>query len=346
MKTLLLLNGANGSQIGTEDGFNYLLDVGLINDLKCFYLDSYSKITNDKSTLVKVFDIANKMQPELIVIFHISKFKITSDFLVQLKELQSKPVLVYDEGDMYGGFGLAKPITKSMKTIMKNCDVVSIRGLGKFYKQISRFNKRIIYTPHHANIARFDTEPYLLTTKKNKLVFVGNKNKTKLLSSVRRLPGAKQREDFIIEMGKHFPNEFILYGNGWDKCTGNQGPVEFTKQLDVYRNSWITLSYEHYPEIPYYFSNRLPIALLAGSLYVCHYHKGYENMFKNCDFIFFFNSNAEATDIINYVLSLSKEELFERSHRAREFALKHFHPNVTWVNFFNNVNRLVESNYK
>lgn len=335
MKVLLFLNGPEGSQTGTEDGFNFLKSTGEISALKWFYLEDYSKEVGVKLALTKAREIAEKFQPSLVVIFHIANLDITDVFISSIKNLASKPILVYDEGDMYGSW--AKPILKPMVTIIKQADVVSIRGLGKFYKQIALLNNRIIYTPHHADIARFDKEPYLLTERKNKLVLIGNKVKPRLFSWIRRMPGAKERERFVKIIGAAFLNEFVLHGNGWEGYLGNRGPVDFYDQLDYYRESWITVAYEHYPEIPYYFSNRLPIALLAGSLYVCHYHKGYENIFKNCDFIFFFDTNEEAIDVINYIHSLSKENLLDRSRRARAFALKYFHPNVIWVNFYRNV---------
>lgn len=330
----MFLNGPEGCQTGIEDGFDFLKATGEISELKWFYLEDFCKKAGRDAGLARAIEVAEEFQPSLIVIFHVSRRDITDEFVLTLKNVASKPILAYDEGDMYGTW--AKPITKSMKIIIKRADVISIRGLGKFYKQISRLNNRIIYTPHHADIARFDKEPYLLSERKNKLVFIGNRVKS-LISWIRRLPGAKEREHFVKAMGATFSHEFVLHGNGWEGFCGNQGPVDFYKQLDVYRESWITVAYEHYPEIPYYFSNRLPIALLAGSLYVCHYHKGYENIFKDCDFIFFFDTYEEAIDLVNYIHSLSKEDLLERSARARAFALKYFHPNVIWVNFFHNV---------
>jgi hypothetical protein len=335
MRVLLLLNGPEGWQTGIEDGFNHLQSIGMIEKLEWFYLDAFSKKESVEAAISTAIDMSENFQPDLIVIFHIGSFPVTDKFISRLKGLDSQPILAYDEGDMYGTW--AKPILKSMKTVIKRSDVVSLRGLGKIYEQIRKLNDRIIYTPHHADIARFDKEPYLLSERKNKLVLIGNKVKPRLLSSIRRMPGAREREEFVKAMGRAFPKDFVLHGNGWDGFVGNQGPVEFQKQLDVYRDSWITVAYEHYPEIPYYFSNRLPIALMTGSLYVCHYHKGYENIFKDCDFIFFFKTYEEAVDLINYIHSLSKDDLMARSVRARAFSLKYYHPNVVWKNFYNNL---------
>lgn len=335
MKVLLFLNGPEGWQTGIEDGFSHLLATGAIKDLKWSYLMDSSKEVGPSIALENAMTMAEDFQPDLIVIFHIGTFPITEEFFQGLKAIKSGPILVYDEGDMYGTW--AKLMSNSMRLAIRLSDVVSIRGLGAFHESVSRLNKQVIYTPHHADIARFDKEPYLLPKRANKIVLIGNRIKPKLIGNIRRLPGAKEREQFVTSIGEAYPDDFVLHGNGWDGFSGNQGPVDFQKQLDVYRDSWITVAYEHYPEIPYYFSNRLPLALMAGSLYVCHYHEGYDQIFKDCDFMFFFRTNREAVDTIKYVLSLSEEDLLARSARAREFSLRNYHPEVVWRNFLENV---------
>ncbi|MBC5992534.1 glycosyltransferase family protein [Pontibacter cellulosilyticus] len=334
-KVFLLLNGKMGWQTGIEDGFGYLKIKGEIDELEWFYYDDFSLKNGKDAALREIVEICQSYLPTLIVIFHINKFPITSKYITFLKSIASSPIIAYDEGDMYGSW--AKPVTPQMRDLIKCVDIVSIRGLGKFYNVISELNKNVIYTPNHADIARFDKEPCINIQRDNKLILIGNKNKPKAFSLIRRLPGASGREKLVQCLGKAFKDEFKIYGNGWDGFVGNQGPVDFQDQLEVFRNTWITVSYEHYPDVPYFFSNRLPIALLAGSLFVCHYHQGYDKIFKGQDFIFFFKSNDEAIDVINYVLSLSKEDLIDRSLRARNFALNNYHPNVVWSKFYSNV---------
>jgi hypothetical protein len=333
MRALLLLNGPAGWQTGIEDGFNNLNKTGEISQLTFFYLEDFWR-ANGAHTVPALMKMVLEIQPDLIVLFHISTLPIIDSLITGLSDLEPRPILVYDEGDMYGTW--VKPITKSMKKAITSSDVVSIRGLGAFQEQIHKLNKRIIYTPHHADIARFDHPPHILGQRRNNLVFVGNRTHG-FRDLIKRLPGAEGRESLVRAMGASFANEFVLHGNGWGGFTGNKGPIDFQTQLAVYRDSWVTVAYEHYPDIPYYFSNRLPIALLAGSLYVCHYHEGYQHLFPNCDFIFFFHNNKEAVDIARYVLSLGKEDRLERCGRARAFALRHFHPNVVWRNFLHNV---------
>ncbi len=337
MKVVLFLNGPEGCQTGIEDGFAYLIEKKIINEVKYFYFDHAAKIFSEDKTLIMMESLVESFHPDLIVFFHINKFPVTNHFINKLKNIPSHPMIVYDEGDMYGSW--TKPMTRSMKIIMEQADVVSIRGLGNFSKAIKKINHNVIYTPHHADIARFYCEPYIMSERKYPIVLIGNRIKSRIKIK-KRLPGAVGREKFVSAMAEKYGSKFYLFGNGWDGFIGNQGPVEFQRQIEIYKNTWITVAYEHYPEIPYYFSNRLPIALLSGSLYVCHYHEGYENIFKGCDFIFFFRTNAEAIDIIDYIQSLSKEDLLERAVRARNFGLKYFTPQVVWSNFFNNIQQM------
>jgi hypothetical protein len=341
LKVLLFLNGPEGSQIGQEDGFGFLKSIGKISDLNYYYLEDFINKNSNSSGFEEAEKIAEQFQPNLIVLFHISTLKISYHFIMALKNLSSKPIIAYDEGDMYGSW--AKPMTSSMKKIIKHADVVSVRGLGNFGKQVAKINKNFIYTPHHAELARFNQGNEILTKRKYDIVFIGNRI-TSRLALIRRLPGAKQREKFVAAIGKEFGDRFMLFGNGWDKFTGNAGPVNFDDQVSIYSDTWVTLAYEHYPKIPYYFSNRLPIALMAGSLYVCHYHEGYDFIFKNCDFIFFYKNNQQAIDIIRYINSLNKSDLLERSKRAKAFAYKYFHPSVVWNNFFDNVFKIYNDN--
>ena len=199
---------------------------------------------------------------------------------------------------------------------------------------MSRWNKNIIYTPQHNDVARFDTGDEPSAVRDHDLILIGNHTRPRVLGGLRSISGVRERAEFARHMATHFGGRFKLYGNGWEGFRCNCGPVDFQRQVEYYRNTWVTVAYEHYPEIPYYFSNRLPAALMAGSLYVCHYHPGYETIFPEGDFIFFFRSNREAVDIVNYIFSLEKGDLLARSHRAAEFAKKRYSPEVAWRRFF------------
>lgn len=330
MKVLLLLNGPEGFQTGIEDGFKLLQSNGEIKDINWFYYESYKNRFSAENCISRILELCIEFQPNLIVFFHIGRFPITKKIVDILKNIASRPIIVYDEGDMYGGF--SKPITSSMKILMKECDLVSIRGLGNWYRKVKSLNNNIIYTPHCNSIYRFMKDITINQNRDNNIVFIGNSVKSRV-GNIRRLSGAKGRESLVKYIDNNFNDCFLLYGKGWEDVTANKGSLEFIKQAEVCNKSWIHLSYEHYPEIPYYFSDRLPIALSAGQIYICHYHEGYDNIFKNCDFIYFFRTNEEAVDIINYVKSLSTKELMSKSKNAKLFSDTHLSPYVIWKNF-------------
>jgi hypothetical protein len=335
MKVLLFLNGFHGSQTGIEDGFEFILNSGKITELEWFYFEDVAKKESTKASLEKMLKLANELNPDIIVFFHIGNFPISINSMKEFRNISSKPLIVYDEGDMYGSW--AKPLKKSIKNIMKFSDFVSIRGLGEFEKTVKKYNKNVFYTPHHNDISRYMIEPFVIPNKRKNIIFIGNRIKPRFFSCIRRLPGAKGREAFVRKIANFFPNDFKLYGNGWNGFNCNHGSVEFYSQNDYYRNALITVAYEHYPQIPHYFSNRLPMALMNGSLYVCHEHEGYKDIFPENDFIFFFKNHLESKLIIEKIMKFEEDDYNNRSLRAREFALKHYHPNVVWSNFILNI---------
>lgn len=334
MKTLLFLNGPEGSQAGVEDGFTYLHSEGEISALKWFYFEDFSQKNSSIQCILKIIEIANEFLPELIVFFHISNFPINNELLSKLRKLPSQPLIIYDEGDIYGGF--SKPISSSMKTMFKFSDIVSIRGLGKWYKTVKKYNKNVIYTPHCNSLYRLTKNIVPNEVKKEKIVFIGNRVKS-VLGRIFRLPGALGREQCVENICKYFPTKFNLYGKDWTGFPGDMGKLEFFKQADICSNTLIQVSYEHYPNVPFYFSDRLPIALASGQIYVCHFHKGYDVIFKNCDFIYTFKTAKESIDLINYILSLNSKELYNKSICAKEFADKFLSPEIIWGNFIRNI---------
>lgn len=332
MKILLFPNGPDGWQTGIEDGFNHLVASGLAVSVEFYYLEDLCRKIGAKEALAGAAKLASEIQPDFIGFFHVGNLPLPQSFIDEMKALPSSPIIAYDEGDMYGSW--SKPITPTMKTVIRAADVVSLRGLGRIRRDVAKLNPTIIYTPHHADIARFDRKPHVLEKREISTLLIGNRIKT---GRGGRMPGAAGRERFVRFMGKEFPGRFTLHGNGWNGFLSDCGPVAFQEQMEYYRRSRVTMAYEHYPEIPYYFSNRLPIALMAGALYVCHRHGGYDELFKGLDFIFPFDTHAEAADLVHWILAMPDHEVFERGVRAREFALCRYTPQVVWSNFFKQV---------
>jgi hypothetical protein len=334
MKTLLFLNGPVSSQAGIEDGFTCLHSQGKISALKWFYFEDFSQKNSSKQCILKMIEIANEFLPELIVFFHISNFPVNNELLSKLRKLPSQPLIIYDEGDMYGGF--SKPVSSSMKTLIKGVDIVSIRGLGGFYKSIFQMNKNIILTLNSNWLFRFTKNITIDPHKKNKIVFIGNKIKSRL-GNFFRLSGSHEREKLVSYISKIFRDNFFIYGKGWQNNPCYSGILKFDDQPQTCNESWIQLTYEHYPNIPYFFSDRIPIALSSGQIVVTNYKKGYMDIFKDTDFIYFYKNKNEAVYILLYLTSLSEEQLYKKSLHAKKWADKNLSPEIIWTNFFKNI---------
>lgn len=329
MKTLLFINGTEGSQIGIEDGFNYLHGEGKISDLNYFYFEAFANKNSFSQSMVQMQTIANEFQPDLIIFFHISKFPIKIDLILEIKAIRSKPIIAYDEGDMYGG--LAKPITKSMKCLIKYSDFVSIRGFGTFYNAIHKLNSNIVFTPNSNWLLRYTNGISINENKTNKIVFIGNRI-TSRLGLLKRLPGAYQREKLLKKVSSVFNKDFSIYGSGWGDFDSNKGKLNYYEQTNICNGNWIQLTYEHYPKIPYFFSDRIPIALSCGQIIVTNYKEGYETLFKNADFIYFYRSTNEAIEILFFLRSLNKEQLLIKSKNAKRWADNNLNPQIIWGN--------------
>ncbi len=338
MKALLFLNGPDSCQASVEDGFNHCVAKGILSAVDFFYFEDFAKSNGADKAKIKMHDLVKSFLPDLIVLFHFRDFPIDNSFFEKIKSIVPDSKIIYDEGDMYGG--IFKPITSTMKVCMYAADVISIRGLGCWHDEVSSFKKKIIYTPHCASLNRISDGLELNMKKTKKSVLIGNSVYT-IFKGLHFLPGSSGRVRLVKELTRSLGNRFDVYGNGWEKFSSNRGRIPFQQQVQVCNDSWIQVAFEHYPKVSYYFSDRLPIALSCGQIYVCHFHEGYDQIFKGCDFIYFFKTPKEAVDIINYLFSLEDNVLIEKSKRARQFAQQYFHPKVIWKNFILN---LIDSN--
>ena len=109
-------------------------------------------------------------------------------------------------------------------------------------------------------------------------------------------------------LDRHIP-DFQIFGKGWDNLKSNKGLIQFDDQASLYNEITYHFSYEHYPNIPLYWSDRLPISLYRGQIYIAHEHGLYRQYFKETKGIFFFKNNKEALEIYKFLLTRNDSEL-------------------------------------
>jgi hypothetical protein len=329
MRAVLLIHGASGSEKSIEVGFEGLIELKLLDSVTKFYYTDYASKFGVDATHERMKEILLESKLDLIFMFHVSKFPIKLEFLQFIKEMENKPTFIYDEGDIFGGW--AKPITKSMKLVMSYADFISIRGLGKWKERIVKLNPnaKIIYTPHTMPLIEKIGLDALNEERARKLIFIGNCTKSRL-GVIRRLSGAKERESYVRYVSSQIADDFEVYGKGWSDLPTSKGVLNFDDQLEISLENWFHFSFEHYPNISHYYSDRLPISLYGGQLYITHYHKGYDEIFSDRKFIFFYKNKKEALAIINELMLMETEELLNRSKAAHEFAKNYMLPKFVW----------------
>lgn len=186
---------------------------------------------------------------------------------------QGNFAVIYQESDPYGRWRNRLP--REAVIAGQAADIVFTSGSGTFASNFRR---------HGAKDVRWLSQGYDPGSFKrdrtiepaSDVVVVANRG-------VSRVPwrghsGAKQRETAIRLLQRYFGDRLALYGHGWDG-PGVRGPVPFWDQGRAIQSGWVSANWDHYPDEPHYFSNRLPISLATGGVHVTNWHPGYEGFF-------------------------------------------------------------------
>ena len=87
------------------------------------------------------------------------------------------------------------------------------------------------------------------------------------------IPGEAGRFALVHRLRRASGVRFHLWGVGWPRGW-SRGLLPFPDQLQTLTDYRVSACWDHYPEYPGYFSNRLPIAMLAGRHHVTTDHGG------------------------------------------------------------------------
>ena len=331
-KTCLAINSFPGSQKGIEETFNKELNP-LIKENKIIYFEHDCIELGITNAINKLIIDIKDFKPDILIFFHIANIKVPDDFVKNLYKVLPKLKIIYDEGDMFGGLG--KPMLLHMRKFMSNVDGVFIRGLGKWYKECFKYNKKTIYVPHINSLPLTKENQYKINRK---ACFVGNKITTRK-GPLFRLPGANSREKLVKYLDSHI-QDFEIYGKGWENLKSNKGLIQFDDQASLYNDITFHFSYEHYPNIPLYWSDRMPISLYRGQIYITHEHGLYRQYFRETKGVFFFKNNKEALEIYKFLLTRNDNELRQLRISNASDSKKLFDP----ISIYNNAIKQVICN--
>jgi len=327
-----------GWQRGPRVVFSELLANGEIEAYEAYSFEFEWKVTfqgNAKPVLDRITELVKSFGPTVILWQHPKDFPIPPGFVNGLRSKVGIPLIVYDERDPYSR---DRPLPSGAAILAKESDVVSVVGFGSFADQ-QRINgaKTVIYSPHAADEELFKN-PWIPPLHRDwDVVMIANlhgsfrrgnrilKDKTwaKRTPLWKFLPGNKSRLELAKHLDRAFGTRFALFGMGWDGHVRNKGLLPFHMQKAACRRAWASANWDQFDSTPYFFSDRLPIALLTGVAHCCHYRPGYEVMFDNGGNMLYGRSPEEIVDALKYLLSLPPKERIQMGDRGAEYARNH-----------------------
>lgn len=343
IKLLYLPNENNIiSQAGPRAAFSEMVKDNVIEDCQVFsYLLEAQALNNPEKWEKKLLSIVNEFQPNVIFWQHISNFPIISHLFIQLKNLPIKPFLVYHEGDIFGKS--IKRLTHSMKILARNSDITFLVGLGEHAELFRNAGaKKVIFAPWCADTTLFGKKWNPHEPDRKDVVMIGNRYTSQypFLRNINalRIPGAVLREQFAQQLYKRIGKRFKVYGRGWEEFPFSAGSVAFKDQELVLRRHLISVNWDHFPDTPFYFSDRLPNTLLSGVAHATNYHPGYELMFKNGEQLAYFHSVVEAVDLVDWMLAQPVGNLVEMGIAGEQYVRKHLTVDIVYRRMINIIN--------
>lgn len=323
-------------ELASRVGFEYLLEKGSIEGYKVY---SFLRETEQKGieTVAKEIEhIVATFKPTVIYWQHISEFDPGIDFFVRIKE--HVDLLVYQDDDAYGVIN--KPISKTMKNIIKVADLVLASGSGHFV-DLYRFYgaKKVRYFTHCFDSERYPEIWDPKTERDIPVVMIASMFHSKV--PFKFMPGAGKRKRLALKMDRRFGENFYLYGSGWKAydLKSARGFLPYDQQLAVLRNSWLSINWDHFDNEAGYFSDRLPISLASGTPHITCRHRGYDQIFRGClGGLYLVDSPSEAVEVATYLLSRPPEFLIEEGKKSFDFAYRFLESRVVYeelVQLFN-----------
>lgn len=325
MRIVLFVNDHESKeQTGYKRPFQDLKNAGLISEFVSLSpglrLDQgASRADVEKETL----DAFISLKPDVVFVMHPHNMAFTSELVAKMRFICLFKLILW-EGD---GFSLLrKQPSKSDLVVARNADVIYTVGKGSFRKNFLLYGARDVrWVPHcfePDRIPSIDKVNLSVGNFKHDVVAILNKS----LHTIRPAQSWKERRNFVELCQKSFGDRLAIYGAGWDG-TGVKGAISFDDQYVAVSEARVTANWDHYATQPWYFSDRLPISLAAGSVHATTFHPGYDQIFgpSTSEFLLLESSPRQLINRIEeFLLHTSDERIMELRMRARTFAYKNF----------------------
>jgi hypothetical protein len=311
-----------GDQVGPRKAFGLLHAQGVFSAYMVYsYLVERTRASSHAQALERLHAAVEAFQPDVIFFQHLNgSYPVDSAYIRRLKSVASRPRFVWHDPDPYGRF--IKPVDPVMKAALAETDLAVVKGLGYFSAAVRRAGaRRVLFAPESFDDERFARGGAPATTRPLDAVMIANLTCLKRIPFL-FMPGGRSRKTTARLMHRAHGDRFAVYGagQGWRGEPYCRGPIAFNQQETVIRSAWISMNWSQFDEIPFYFSDRLPISLAAGVPHVTNHQRGFEHVLRDARGVFFVHSPAEALDAADWLLSLPREQLVEIGQQGLDYA--------------------------
>ena len=272
---------------------------------------------SDAEICEAVVGLASEVRPDAVVWSHTGVFAIPAHVFAELRGLACGPTLAYMEGDMYHWF--YKPLPRPALMAMSACDVVFVCGGGSLVRMLERHGCRDIrYLPLTTDSVRFGNDRPA-TSPHFDVVLVGNLPMSRV--PFRTMPGCRWRVAAVRLLERRLGSRFAVFGTGWSGPSA-QGPTPYPEQGAAYQSARIAVGINNL-HAPFYFSDRLPIALSSGVFMVHNRERGLGRVLPSeIRDAMFGHGDDELWAAVKHALDADNDDLRNAELRARAFVLE------------------------
>jgi spore maturation protein CgeB len=320
MKLLVMLNeNSAGAHDDVYRAIDNCIHKGIISEKYIYpFLAKLSVGAKEKEVLNEILNFCKSYLPDLILWMHTGKFNISKNIIREIRNLKSGPIMGYWDGDIYQS--LFQSVPNEVLNLSAECDVIFLQGFGDMSRKMeAKGCKDIRFVPAFGDEKRF--YPIKNSKKEYDIVMIGNYITSRNPFRI-TLPGTKFRKEIADAFSERYGNKFAVFGNNW-KGSYAKGIVPYFEQHKIYSKSRVAFSINSNSG-KYYFSDRLPIAMLAGIPIIQNYEEGFDELFKDCKELRIFKSIEEVLLHCEELLNKSEHERREIGCKLNYYAMKKF----------------------
>ncbi len=334
-------NEIDSMQVTSRSAFEHLEATGAIASCEHFsYLVEARTAGSVDAAISRLVEIVATKKPDILLWQNVDDFPVTPVHIAALRAANPSMLLAYRDGDPHER--MICRFTAEARLLMREADAVFLVGLGIIADLAREAGaRRVYYAPHNYENVRFGKPWSPTQARPLNAVMIGNAGRTRVPG--RWFPGGRRRKELADRMAKEFGLSFALYGDGWHGNRSRRATLPFKQQEEAMRNAWISVNWDHFDHIPFYFSNRLPVAMAAGVPHITSWHPGYEVCLRDAEGLYWAKTPAEAVEIARYLLSKPPDELIELGSKACLWVQNHLHANIVHGEMIRRCTQIINS---